>query len=416
MVPGRVSVMQLKQIIAVVTAPLLSLFIFILGSGLFTTLLTVRLHHEGVSELYIGALTGLYYTGLGIGGFKIENYIIRVGHIRSFAVFASLLASLTFLQGIWVNQWAWLLLRFVEGFCTGGIFIVVESWLLAKGSLKHRGQILAIYMLTFYAGQALGQFFINLGHVQTLFLFAFTAMLYSLSVIPIALTKNPSPEIHTPSSLNFTTLFKKSGSGLISALCAGLILGSIYGLFPLVVMQKTGMTAHVAGSMAIIIFGGMALQYPVGRLSDIIERRTVLLALALMTILLAFFLMSFFHQPWLAYGLMFIFGGMTFTIYPVSISHACDTLTHDEIVSGTQGVLLSYSIGAATGPFLTPIFMKFLGTNGFFIAIICVCITLSIFLVWRKIFTPSQPSEDNFIVMPRTSPITAEMDPRGQTD
>lgn len=405
--------MELKNVIAITTAPLLSLFIFILGSGLFTTLLAVRLQHEGVSSIYIGALTGVYYTGLGIGAFKIESYIIRVGHIRSFAVFASLLATLTFIQGVWTNEWAWIVLRLGQGFCTGGIYIVIESWLLSVGSVKTRGQVLAIYMLTLYLGQALSQFFLNMASPQTLFLFAYTAMLYSLSVIPIALTKNPSPEIHEPSSLHFGKLFKRSASGLISALCSGLILGSIYGLFPLVVLTKTGTDAHVALSMAIVILGGMALQYPVGRLSDYIERRTVLLFLAIGTVILSFALMSFFHKPLITYLLIFLFGGITFTLYPVSISHTCDVLEPKEIVSGTQGVLLSYSIGAAVGPFIAPLFIHTVGANGFFIYMIVICSALALFLCWRKIFTPSKPQEEQFIAVPRTSPITSEMDPRG---
>lgn len=405
--------MELKKVLSVTKAPLLSLFIFILGSGLFTTLLTVRLHHEGISSVYIGALTGFYYAGLAIGAFKIEGYILRVGHIRSFAIFASLLATLTFIQGALLNQWAWIALRFCQGFCTGGVYIVVESWLLAVGSMRIRGQVIAVYMLTLYLGQALGQFFINLGNAQTIFLFAYTAMLYSLAVIPIALTKNPSPEIHTPASLNFTTLFKKSGSGLISALCAGLILGALYGLFPLVILDKTGAQTHVALSMAILILGGMALQYPVGRLSDYIERRTVLILLTILTISIAISLASLFSHHYLAYILIFLFGGITFTIYPVSISFSCDTLDHDDIVAGTQGVLLTYSVGAALGPFIAPLFIHTLGPNGFFVFIIAVCTPLALFLCLRKLINPTQEQEEHFIAIPNTSPITAEMDPRG---
>jgi MFS family permease len=139
----------------------------------------------------------------------------------------------------------------------------------------------------------------------------------------------------------------------------------------------------------------------------------VLLALAIITILLAIGLMSFFHQHWIAYGLMFLFGGITFTLYPVSISHTCDALAHDNIVSGTQGVLLSYSVGAAAGPFLSPLFIHSLGPNGFFIYIVTICSALALFLCWKKIRTPAKPQEDSFIVMPRTTPVTAEMDPRG---
>ncbi len=404
----------MKSILKLTFAPLLSLFIFILGSGLFTTLLTVRLHHEGVSALFIGSVSSAYYAGLAYGSFKIERYIIRVGHIRSFAAFASLLATISFLQGAFLNHWVWLILRFIGGFATAGIFIVVESWLLSLGNTKIRGQILALYMISLYAAQALGQFMINLSDPNTIMLFALTAMLCSLSIIPIALTKIPSPEISEPSSLDFKKLFSVSGSGVMGSFCSGLVLGAIYGLLPLVIMQKTGNTSDVGLLMALVIFGGMFLQYPVGKLSDYIERRLVLLILSSLTILTSASVIYFFGGSYSLYVILFIFGGLAFTIYPVSISHACDSLDQKDIISGTQGILLAYSFGATAGPFIAPIFMHIFGSNGLFFYVMTVSGLLTVFLSWRKASIPSTPQEESFIVIPQTSPITAEMDPRGE--
>lgn len=406
----------MKDIIKKTIAPLLSLFIFMLGSGLFTTLLSVRLHHEGATSIFIGALTGAYYAGLSYGSFKIEHHIVGVGYIRSFAAFASLLATISFLQGVFLANWAWLLLRFTGGFATAGIFIVVESWLLSVGNSTSRGKILALYMISLYGAQALGQFLLNLDDPKNLMLFALTAMLCSLSVIPIALTKNPSPEISEPSSLNFKKLFKVSASGVIGSFSAGLLLGAIYGLLPLVIMQKHGDTSDVGLLMALLIFGGMFLQYPVGKISDYIERRLVLLALSALTIVASTSVMLFFAGSYALYTTLFIFGGLIFTIYPVSISHACDSLNQNEIISGTQGILLAYSIGAIVGPFIAPAFMRLIGPNGLFIYVITVSALLTVFLSWRKIYIPSTPSEESFIAVPQTSPVTAELDPRSDAE
>lgn len=403
-----------KSILKLTMAPLVSLFIFVLGSGLFTTLLVVKLHHAGAGALFIGAITGVYYAGLAYGSFRIERYIIRVGHIRSFAIFASCLAVVSFLQGVLLNPIVWLLLRFIGGFATAGVFIVVESWLISAGNSKIRGQVLAFYMVSLYAAQALGQLLINLGDPNTLLLFAITAMLCSLSVIPISLTRSCSPEISEPSSLSFKALFAVSGSGMVGSFCSGLILGSIYGLLPLVIMKKTGDAADVGLLMSLVILGGMVLQYPVGRLSDYIERRLILLALSVLVILVSGVLMYFFKSYSVVYVALFVFGGLAFTLYPISISHACDALDQGDIVSGTQGVLLAYSVGAALGPFIAPIFIGLVGSNGLFFYVMVVCSLLAIFLIWRKAIIPATPQEENFIAMPQTTPVMAEMDPRGE--
>ena len=172
----------------------------------------------------------------------------------------------------------------------------------------------------------------------------------------------------------------------------------------------------VALFMALVILGGMSLQYPVGKISDFIERRLVLLCLALSTIVLTGILIVSAHYLYLLYVSLFVFGGLVFTLYPVSISHACDSLSDDDIVSGTQGLLLAYSVGATLGPFITPVFIKLFGTNGLYVYIITVGILLAVFLSWRKASVPPTQQDEGFVPLPQTSPITAEMDPRGEGD
>jgi len=402
------------RIFSKVFPPLISLFILILGNGLFTTLLVIRLHIEGASSLVIGAMAGAYYAGLVCGSFRVEKFIVRVGHIRAFSAFASALGVVCLLQGMILSYWVWILLRLLGGFTTAGLFVVIESWLLILGTEKIRGQILALYMIALYGAQALGQFLINLGDPKALTLFAVTAMLSSLSVIPLAMTKVGQPQISEPSTLNFKKLYKASGSGVIGCFTAGLILGAVYGLLPLFIAQKTGYPSEVAFFMAITILGGMALQYPVGKLSDHLERRTVLIVIALLAAITSVFTLIGFHIVWLAVITLFLFGGVTFTLYPISTSQACDNLEPQNIVSGTQSLLLAYSIGATLGPFVAPAFIHYLGINGLFVYFIVTSLLLFIFFLWRRIHVPTKGQEENFISLPNTTPITSKLDPRGE--
>ena len=54
-------------------------------------------------------------------------------------------------------------LRFVDGMCLAGVYICLESWLSERAGVQARGLVLAAYMIALYAGQALGQFLLNLG-------------------------------------------------------------------------------------------------------------------------------------------------------------------------------------------------------------------------------------------------------------
>lgn len=402
------------QIIKLVKTPLLSLFVFVLGNGLFTTLLVMRMHDEGVSSLYVGSMTSAYYLGLVIGSFQIEKLILRVGHIRVYAASASALAVICLLHGIFFNLPFWLLLRLLGGYATASLFVVIESWLLVAGSIKMRGQILSLYMIAFYAAQAFGQLLVNLGTTKNLLLFAVAAMLSSLSVIPLSMTKALQPEISEPSVLSFKKLYQVAASGMIGCATSGLILSAIYGLLPLFIIIRSDSTARVSAFMAAVIFGGMALQYPLGRLSDHIERRTVLIGITGGIIIMSMLAMITFKDAWTSFVVMFLFGGMTFTLYPICISHACDSLETQDIVSGTQGMLLAYSIGSTVGPLIAPIFIKYLGINGLFIYFIISSALLMVFFIWRRLSHTAPVQEEPFRLMAQTSPISAELDPRGE--
>lgn len=404
---------MLFKILKRTMAPIVSLFIFMLGNGLFNTLVSIRLHMDGHSTLLIGFMTACFYFGLVVAAFRIESVIVRVGHIRAFSAFSALLTIVILLQGLYVSTVFWLVLRLIAGFATAGLFVVIESWLLSLGTLKTRGQILALYMIALYAGQALGQFLINMGSPKTLFLFVLTAMLTSLAIIPLSMTKAVMPSLESPSALGFKKLYVKSASGMMGCLVSGLCLGPLYGLLPVFVSVKTQSNAQIATYMAALILGGMVLQYPVGRISDFVERRTVLVTIIITASALA--ALTVFSFKWHAVSLLsiFLFGGMIFTVYPVSISHACDNLDHEDIVSGTQALLLFYSIGATIGPLLAPVPMRMFGANGLFLYFIGVMGLGLVFILWRRVSTEPSEQEESFVALPQTTTVTAELDPRG---
>lgn len=396
------------------SAALLALFVFVLGNGFFSTLISSILTQRHTSSIIIGLMTTCFYAGLVVGAFRIERLIARVSHIRAYAAFASLLSVVALLHGIFDNNFLWLMFRFFGGIATAGVFIVVESWLLTQSTPTTRGQMLSLYMITFYASQSLGQLLLGLYDKNILIMFAIISISSSLSVIPVSITRAETPQYSEPSTLSFMSLFRQCASGLFGCFTAGLILGAIYGLFPVYFFHQFSDPNLVARLMFIIIFGGMLLQYPIGKLSDVIERRLVLLITAMASIVVIL-LMAIGTNSFFLYALLCaFFGGLTFTLYPVSISYACDSLPTENIVAGTQTLLLVYSIGAMLGPLIAPLFMKVMNQWGLFSYFVIVLALLILFLSWRKVVKVSAPHEEEFIAYPHNSPISSEVDPRGE--
>lgn len=397
-----------------IMSPLLSLFIFALCSGFFLTFLSLAMHKHDEPPLMIGAMTGVFYAGLVCGSFRIEAFITRVGHIRAFSTFASLLAVISLLHGIFYNMPLWLVLRFITGFGTAGIFVVIESWFLCGTTASIRGRMLSLYMITFYAAEALGQLLINIKTHNALLLYGIAAMLCSLSVIPLAMTRTSTPELTEASNMSLKTLCKKTTSSVFGCFFAGMILSATYALLPILSSEIYHNTSNTSVFMFCFIIGGMLLQYPVGRFSDRLDRRLTVIMICFFAIICSVLLMYAITSYYLALALITLFGGLATTIYPVCISYACDSLDTKNIVAGIQGLLLSYSIGSMIGPFIAPFFMHDLNETNIFVYFIIMFGLTAILFAWRKTQTQSPPQEEPFQVMRQTTPVLANIDPRAE--
>lgn len=400
-----------------VLAPLLSMFIIMNGLGVLGTFIPVRLEAEHVSSWDIGLITSAYYAGMVLGAFRNAHFILRVGHIRAYAAFASLISVAVLCQGLFYDIWYWVALRSICGYCLSGLFIVVESWMLGKSTVKTRGQFLSLYMISLYGALALGQFLLNVAPLESLVPFAIVTILASMSVIPVAITKAGNPTIEEPSALTFLELYKISPSGVISCACAGLFIASGLGMLPLYTQLSFDNIQQTSIIMFCMVFGGMALQYPVGHLSDQMDRRKMLIILCATMVTISCLLVLLPHSYMnLIYVLMFIFGGAVFAVYPVSISHTSDVLDPKDFVSAIQGLTLAYGLGAVIGPTIVSLFMALLGAVGVFVTFSVVASALGVYLLYRTAMSAPVNEEDQqgFVTMPVTTPVASELDPRSR--
>lgn len=393
--------------------PLLSLVILTLGSALLTTFLSIKLHIIGVNNILIGGLSTAYYGGMVLGAFRLERLILRVGHIRAYAAFASILASITILHGLYVEVYFWLLLRLAAGIATAGLYIVIESWILSETNNSNRGSSLAIYMVALYVAQSVGQLLLNIGNEKTLFMYCLAAILASLSVIPLTLTKSNAPVFNEPETLGIKGMFSISPSGVITCFAGGLILGGVYGLYPIFIENLHYPISSISIVMGLTILGGMVFQYPLGGLSDVISRRYVIISLCITSILLSLILLiADSMNIYLVSILSFFLGGALFCIYPIGISHACDRVNSSQLVSATQTLLLAYGLGATLGPVLAPLFDLIVKSKGLLVFIALVSFLLGLFIMWRKqIASPEAPqNKQDFTLYTELTPVAAEMD------
>ena len=392
---------------------LVAIFMLMAGSGFLATLISLRLQAAGASALVIGLVATAYFVGLAIGSVLAFSVVGRVGHIRAFAAFVSLFSASSISYAIALNPVFWSLLRLTEGFCMAGVFVCLESWLNERAEPATRGSILAAYMIALYAGQAAGQFLLNLGHAWPSMPFIAASILLSLAVLPIALTRMPAPALPEADIMRLRRLYHASPLGMVGASATGIMLGAFYALgavFARGVQLTDGGTALFMGAT---ILGGVALQYPLGRLSDVVDRRKVIIVGFLATLLVC---LGIVFAAEGRYQLMLggaLFGGACFALYPLCVAHTNDHLRESQRVSATGGLVLVYSLGAAAGPLSAAALMDGFGPRGLFGFIaICAAAVLS-FAQLRLLRAPPVPGDRQkpYLILPRTTPLAAKLDP-----
>ena len=401
-------------------ALLLGMAFIMLGNGLQGTLLGLRATLEGFSTTVTGFVMTGYFIGFLLGSTIAPKIVQRVGHIRVFAALASLASASALVHAVVIDPWVWGTMRVVTGFSYAGLYVVAESWLNDRATNETRGQILSIYMVVTYGGMTAGQFLLNVGDPSGFDLFVLISVMVSLALVPISLTATSAPTFDAPTPVSLRRLYSISPLGVVGGLATGLANGVIFGMGA-VYGKAAGMSnAEISMFMGLVLLGGMLMQWPVGRISDFLDRRKVIVGVTSLATLLAAVAGTVSDLPlWALLTLTFLFGGMTLPMYSLCGAHLNDFLNPRQMVAASSSFVLVNGLGSILGPTSGSIAIQAVGPKGFFLWLALVHCFIALFALWRMTRRASVPVEDQgqFVSMPpRGSPMSATLNPETPDD
>lgn len=388
-----------------------------LGVGLLGLLLPIRMGLASVEPQIAGYVMSAYYAGFVGGSLMAQRIISRVGHIRAFAAFAAALTAAIMVHALVFNIPVWALMRAAVGFCMAGLYAVIESWLNVRSPNELRGRVLSMYTLTIYVSSGIGQLAINLDDTAGLELFCLGALLTSLSLVPVVMTRVAGPELGNIKTMSLAGLYEASPLGTVATAGAGLLSGSLYALGAVYGTQIGLSVFENSVFMGAPIIGGFLLQWPIGRLSDKFDRRTVLFGVLISTVAAAVLLgaFSFAQGNFLLLATAnLLLGGFLATIYPTAVAHAFDYIDRSQMVAANSGMLLAWAAGATAGPLIASSVMGPVGPSGLFVFLASIAAILAIYTRWRMSRRAAKPTEEQskFVPVPATSAIVGALDPR----
>lgn len=398
---------------------LVSTFLLLAGNGLAGVLLPVRAALEGWSPVVIGWIGFGYALAFTAGCIVVPRLVLRVGHVRVYAVLAATLAISALLHALVVHPVAWILARGLGGFALAGTYMIVESWLNEKTGNEDRGKVYSVYMVVTMIGFMAGQFLLIAADPATTTLFMLSALLFAAAVIPTGLSNASSPQPLSQVSLDLRKLYSNSPLAFIGVAITGFTFGA-YNFQAPVYLQLSGMNeAQIASTMAVAMIGGMVFQFPLGRVSDRMDRRIVIAAASFAGVVLSAFLFTAGGISFsVLFALMFLFGGILMPLYSIVAAHANDHAAPNEFVEISSGLLVIYGIGSMAGPVIGGAFMNGIGPDGFFVMMGITYLALGLYAAWRITRREAVPQEEmtDFTyappVAPAQTPEAIQLDPR----
>ncbi|MDH3913847.1 MAG: MFS transporter [Rhodospirillales bacterium] len=393
--------------------------ILMLGNSLLGIVIQLKLNEAGIAPELIGATMSAFFGGFMLGSLYAKRLVGRVGHVRTFAALAGISAVAVLIYPLVFSPPVWALLRVVQGFCLAGLFTVMESWLNERSTNETRGQVLTFHMSSYYLALCFGQLMVNLWDLAGLEAFIMAGILVTFSLVPIALTSTPAPEIAEVRPMALRALYACSPLAVVGVFLGGMMIGAVHGLAA-VFAQNTGLSVfHVSLFTGAVVFGPFLLLWPIGRLSDRVGRRIVLGGSVGLALLGCLAMIGLAHLgaslPALLLLALFLGGTLT-SIYPSSTAHAFDQLPRAQYVAAAGGLLLFFSAGATLGPLLASAAMGAFGPTGLFGYEAAVAAVLLGFLGYRALQRPKVPlvQPESFVDVPPTSPAAPQLDPRHQ--
>ena len=385
------------------------------ANGLCFTLLALRMGAEGFTPSDVGIMTTGYFVGQFIGALVCGRIIEQVGHVRAFAAFASMISASVIGYALHVDVASWTMLRFVHGLCIAGALMVAESWLNGVTTNRGRGHLLALYTIIQFLAMSGGQQLLNLHATTGFVLFTIASILFSLAVVPLVLSPSVTAGAVSHSALRFADLIRVSPLGVVGCFASGALAATLLGMMPVYLDEEGFSVIDISRFMSFIILGGLFVQYSIGKTSDIFDRRTVITAVLFSGAILCF-LLSALPDPgfWPLASLTAVYGGITFSIYPLAVAHANDHLDPVDLIAASAGLIMATAAGASLGPLSTALVMEVVGTKGMYLFSGLICLLLGAFAAYRmtRRASPEAADQGPYVLVPRTTTASVGLDPR----
>ncbi len=401
------------QVLSSAWALLFGMGLLMVGNGMQGTLLGIRGNIEGFSTLEMSIVMSAYFVGFLGGSRMAPGMIRRVGHVRVFAALASLISAVMILYPTFADPWVWTAGRILIGFCFSAVYVTAESWLNNAATNENRGQALSLYMIVQTLGIVASQALLLTADPSGYVLFVIPSVLVSLAITPILLSISPTPAFDTTKPMSLRELARFSPLGCVGMFLLGGVFSAQFGMASVYGAQAGLSIAQISTFVAMFFVGAVVLQYPIGWMSDRMDRRVLIIGVSGIGVIASALGMTMGADFNLLLVSAFVLGGMSNPLYSLLIAHTNDFLEHEDMAAASGGLIFINGLGAVAGPLITGWLMDQIGPGGFYLFTGILFVALVLYAGWRATRRKTVPVDEtgSYVAMSQvgTTPVAMEI-------
>ena len=397
------------QVFGASWALFLGMFMLMAGNGVQGTLLGIRGEMEGFSTFALSVIMSAYFVGFLFSSKVTPRLIRRVGHVRVFAALGSTVSAVLILYPVLTEVWAWTLGRVIIGFCFCGVYVTAESWLNDASDNTTRGKALSIYLMVQMAGIVTAQYIVTQGDISGYVLFIIPSVMVSLAFAPILLSVRPVPQFEQAKAMTLRQLVAASPLACVGMFLLGGVFSAQFGMSAVYGTQAGLTVSQISLFVSTIYIAALVAQYPIGRASDRIDRRVLIIlttAVGGAGAMLAYLFTGTFGVILVAGAIV---GGTSNPLYALLIAYANDYLEREDMAAASGGLLLINGVGAIAGPLILGWIMEFMGADGYWLYMSILMLATTVYAAYRM--TQRSRSELDIDVVPY-APVAASTTPQ----
>ena len=358
--------------------------VFAVAQGLTYPLLSFILERQGTTPGLIGLSAAMTPLGFIVSAPFIPALALPVGGAR-LAILCSTLAALTLIAIAWTQDvWAWMPLRFLLGFFANPLYVISETWLISITPAPRRGRIMGLYSSIVSGGFAIGP--LSLGLVGTQgwppFMIGIGAFLLCGLIVVAVVPRLPQMP-HDGAATSVGGFFALAPLLLFAVFTAAAFEQVLLSLFAVYGAALGSAEERIASLITCFVAGNAVLQIVLGRVAEQFGSTRTMSFCALASLAGCLLLRSIFDS-WLIWPLVFVWGGVSFGIYTISLIQLGERFSGLALIAGNAAFAFVWGIGGIVGSPATGLAMQLIGHQGLPSSLGLLCGVLAVFLMAER--------------------------------